>query len=246
MENLNIKINYLYHSGFSVETEHHFLVFDYYRGPIQLNDKVTFIFSSHSHPDHFNPVIFEWQKRRHATQYILSSDIPVPPTVNHVHSLAPNEVITVDGLKVKAYNSTDIGVSFLVECEGLRLFHAGDLNWWYWRDTPEEMVKAEKGFKDEIKKLKGEQIDIAFFPVDPRLEENYSAGAEHFIQEIHPQFLIPMHFADDLQVSKTFAQKMTDSPTKVIEITHQGQQLNFSSTGNTRLLFNVAGNQCPD
>ena len=38
-------------------------------------------------------------------------------------------------IKVKAYGSTDAGVSFLVTTSGGRkIFHAGDLNDWHWQD----------------------------------------------------------------------------------------------------------------
>lgn len=228
MENCNVKISYLYHSGFCVETEHHFLVFDYYQGPIQLSDKAIYVFSSHSHPDHFNPIIFEWQKKRPDIHYILSSDIKIPSEVSNTQSLSPYAEIHVNDLITRAYNSTDIGVSYLVECEGIRIFHAGDLNWWYWIDTPEEMEKAETGFKDEIQKIKGEAIDIAFFPVDPRLEENYSAGAEHFIQEVHPQILIPMHSFGHDEAAVQFAEKMEGSPTQILTFSDKRRERSLS------------------
>lgn len=231
MGNLNVKINYLYHSGFSVETQHHFLVFDYYRGPIQLSTKPTYVFSSHSHSDHFNPIIFEWQKGRSDIHYILSSDIRLPAGAVNTQSLSPYDECRLDDLKIKAYNSTDIGVSFLVECEGIRFFHAGDLNWWYWIDTPAAMKQAEDGFKDEIKIIKGERIDIAFFPVDPRLEKNYSAGAEHFIEEIHPQILIPMHSFGRDNAAVQFAEKMENSPTRIVTFSNTSREkiLTFSN-----------------
>ena len=50
---------------------------------------------------------------------------------------------------VKAYGSTDIGISFLVKVDGLTIFHAGDLNWWHWKeDSLEEQLVAESSFKD--------------------------------------------------------------------------------------------------
>lgn len=33
-------------------------------------------------------------------------------------------------MKVKAFDSTDEGLSYLVEMDGIRIFHAGDLNNW--------------------------------------------------------------------------------------------------------------------
>ena len=39
-----------------------------------------------------------------------------------------------DVLRVHAFGSTDVGISFLVEAEGKKIFHAGDLNNWHWMD----------------------------------------------------------------------------------------------------------------
>jgi len=223
-----IRIKYLYHSGFSVETDKNLLIFDYYRGTaeslVKESPKNIFIFSSHSHPDHFNPVILDWQKDRPDIQYILSNDISVQQKNSNINLLAPYEKLEIGNLKIKAYNSTDIGVSFLVQDEGIQIFHAGDLNWWYWIDTPEEMMKAEKNFKDEVQKIKGETIDIAFFPVDPRLEQNYSAGAEYFIQELTPKIFVPMHFTDSPEILEKFENRMTEGPSKILKLTQKGQE----------------------
>lgn len=226
MEKLNVKIHYLYHSGFIVETENNLLVFDYYQGSVRLGNKNIYVFSSHGHPDHFNSQIFAWQRERPDIKYILSSDIDIRHKNDRIMFISPYEETIVENIEIKAYNSTDLGVSFLVGCDGINVFHAGDLNWWYWwDDSPEEIAKAEKWFKEEIAKIKGERIDIAFFPVDPRLEHNYCIGAEYFISEINPKFLIPMHFAGNHEAAEKFADKMKGSPSKVIAITHRGQQI---------------------
>jgi L-ascorbate metabolism protein UlaG (beta-lactamase superfamily) len=228
MEHLNLAFQYIHHSGFSVETDENQFIFDYYQGDISLKDKNIYVFSSHIHSDHFNPRIFEWQKERPDIQYILSSDIEgdhnIPQNRDNITFISPYEEIRLHNLNIKAYNSTDEGVSFLVKCDGRHIFHAGDLNWWYWSgETQTEIEKAEKMFKDEIQRIRGEHIDIAFFPVDPRLEQYTSVGAEYFIQEIKPQILVPMHFWDDFTTSEKFAEKMKDAPTRIFEIAHKGQ-----------------------
>ncbi|AFM41732.1 hypothetical protein Desaci_2809 [Desulfosporosinus acidiphilus SJ4] len=224
-----IKIKYLFHSGFLVETDNNLYILDYYRGDIgdviKKSPKNIVVFSSHNHPDHFNPLILEWQKVRPDIHYILSSDIVISKKVNNLNVLSPYDQLTLGNLTVKAYNSTDIGVSFLIQDGGNHLFHAGDLNWWYWVDTPEEMAKAEKAFKDEVQKIKGEIIDFAFFPVDPRLEKNYKAGAEYFIQELAPKYLIPMHFADSPEIVEEFEIEMKDSSCQILKFTRKGQEL---------------------
>ncbi|GAB6178781.1 MBL fold metallo-hydrolase [Desulfotomaculum defluvii] len=225
MKSQNLRIEYIYHSGFVVESETALFVFDYYQGSVNLKkDKQIYVFSSHAHHDHFNPVIFEWQGERLDIQYILSSDIYSQLSPMHTSAnltfLSPYEEKKIGDIQIKAYGSTDEGISFLIKHNGSHIFHAGDLNWWYWwGETKEEIEKAEKMFKEEISKLKGEIIDIAFFPVDPRLEHNYSLGAEYFIQEVKPKFLIPMHFWENTEVISQFADKMKNSTTKVITLT---------------------------
>lgn len=242
MSKLDIKINYLYHSGFAVETTNYVMIFDYFKdSPIQKlkniangavgegdlkTDKKILVFSSHSHSDHFNPVILDWENLRPDIKFIFSSDIKVEKKSKNIDLLSAYEEITIDDAYIKAYGSTDIGISFLVNVDGVSIFHAGDLNWWYWwDDTEEEIEKAENWFKEEVEKIKGEKIDIAFFPVDQRLEHNYCIGAKYFIQEINPSVLIPMHFGDKFETTERFSDEMKGASTKIIQLTHRGQEI---------------------
>lgn len=230
MEKLNIGIKYLYHSGFCVETANCLLVFDFYKGSLNLKDKKTYVFCSHNHADHYNAEIFEWQKKQPDIQYVLGYDIcgekSIPFAKDNITFMSPYEEKQIDNIKVKAYGSTDEGVSFLVQCDGKNIFHAGDLNWWYWsEDTAEEIKKAEIGFKEEIAKIKGERIDIAFFPVDPRLEHNYCLGAELFINEIKPRYFIPMHFWDDYVLIRQFSTTIKASSIQFVQFTQKGQEV---------------------
>jgi L-ascorbate metabolism protein UlaG (beta-lactamase superfamily) len=228
MKHINLSIEYIDHSGFQVQIDNNLFIFDFFKGTPHLQDKNIYVFSSHIHPDHYNPQIFEWQMKWPNIQYILSSDICNDPSIpvkrDNVTFISPYQEISVNDFTVKAYGSTDEGVSFLVRCNELNLFHAGDLNWWHWwGDTPLNIEMAEKAFKEEISKIKGEHIDIAFFPVDPRLEHYYSIGAEYFIQEIKPKILIPMHFGENFEALKKFTKKIKNSSTEIIELTHREQ-----------------------
>lgn len=245
MKNYNIKIHYLYHSGFAVETSSHFLIFDYYRDSFDScpqtlenglisqdllkNKKDVLVFCSHKHPDHFNPIILKWQRANPGIRYILSSDIKIKNPPENYHKLSTYECLNWGNVFVKAYGSTDIGISFLVKLDGVTIFHAGDLNLWYWKeDSKSEQKAAENNFKMEISKIKGEDIDFAFFPVDPRLEEYYCSGGEYFINEIHPAFFIPMHFWDNSYITKNFAELMKHSLSKCLVIDHRGQTFDFT------------------
>ncbi|MEY7998726.1 MBL fold metallo-hydrolase [Clostridium sp. Mt-5] len=245
MNNYKIKIHYLYHSGFAIETSSHFLIFDYYKDSFDSckhtlengliskdlikNKKNVLVLCSHRHPDHFNPVILKWQEVNPDVNYILSSDIKIKNPPENYHKLSPYESLNSNNVYIKAYGSTDIGISFLIKVDGITIFHAGDLNLWYWKeDSREEQKSAEKNFKREIKKIKGENIDFAFFPVDPRLEEYYSLGGEYFINEIHPVFFIPMHFWDNSYITKNFAELTKHSSSKCLIINHRGQTFDFT------------------
>lgn len=218
-----MKIEYIYHSGFSLETENYFLVFDYYRGEIELKDKPTYVFCTHDHPDHFNPEIFNWAKGKSNILYILSSDIENTPPVKATF-IDPYEEFIINDLHIKTFGSTDKGVSFLIQVDKKNIFFAGDLNWWHWKDnTDAEKYQEEKDFKAEINKIKGNNIDLAFFPVDPRLEEYYYLGGDYFINEIQPKVFIPIHFGDNYEITKKFINKMKDSSTYIVEITSENQ-----------------------
>jgi organic radical activating enzyme len=88
-----------------------------------------------------------------------------------------------------------------------------------------ENERAEHWFIEEVLKLKGEKIDIAFFQVDPRLEENYDLGAEYFIYEIKPKLFVPMHFRENHGVTKKFSDKNREADTTVLEICKDGEEL---------------------
>lgn len=242
MQSKNIDINYLFNSGFIVETENYLMIFDYFKDSVEKGnknksngaisncdlrtDKKILVFVSHSHADHYNPIIFKWADEISNIQYILSSDIKTEKSKKNINIISPYQEIMLDDVYIKAYGSTDIGVSFLIKVDSIVIFHAGDLNWWYWKnDTKTEIENAENWYKSEVKKIKETIIDIAFFPVDPRLEEKYYLGGEFFIKEMAPKIFIPMHFGENYNITKEFANVMEKQPTKVIQITHRGQQI---------------------
>ena len=137
-------VTHYYHSGFSVACGDTLLVFDYWLGEgeeLAEQYRITpetlakfsqvYVFISHDHPDHMDPVVFTW-KDLPGVQYIVSSDMPVG---TRGRRMAPGDTIRFsDEVEVTAFDSTDLGVSFLVDFKGLMVFHAGDLNFWHWRD----------------------------------------------------------------------------------------------------------------
>jgi len=161
---MKAKISYIDHSGFAIKTENYLLIFDYFKEPDLITNNIEdrailsaeslktaeniIVFSSHSHSDHFNPNIFKWMSSNPNIQYVLSDDIKINDIKPNYHFIEEGEKINIKDVKIRAYGSTDIGISFAVTVDQLKLFHAGDLNWWHWKDdTLEERTMAEKSFK---------------------------------------------------------------------------------------------------
>lgn len=242
MEKYNIKINYLFNSGFLIETKNYLLIFDYYLDCVDegqrdifngvitekelLINKKILVFVSHAHEDHFNPSILDWKEIRQDIKYILSSDIELEHKDESINIVSPYDVLDIEGVSIKTYGSTDAGVSFWIEVDGVSIFHAGDLNWWHWFDEPEDFNQnQETVFKQEIEKIKDNEVDIVLFPIDPRLIESYYLGGDYFIKELNPKVLIPMHFGRDYEVTKKFASKVKNYETRVLEITKRGEEI---------------------
>lgn len=209
-----VKIDYLGHSGFFAETDRVLLLFDYYHGDLSFlnekpNEKPLFVFVSHAHGDHFNPEIFSLADTRPRTKYLLSFDIkgnPAVPKNRDVRYFDADRTYEIDGLgTVMTLLSTDEGVAFVVKTTGATLFHAGDLHWWDWPgEDPEWLAEQEAVFRREIRKLVGIPIDIAFAVLDDRLEDNFGKGLEHIMLNLHPRYVLPMHYWKDRSVVDRF------------------------------------------
>ena len=207
-----MKLVYIYHSGFAIEAEGFSLLFDYFKDSdldpakgyvhtrLLRREGPLYVLASHFHPDHFNPAVLRWQEQKADIHYLFSRDI-----LKHKRAKAEDAIYLRKGeqyvderLRVTACGSTDVGVSFLVELNGLKIFHAGDLNNWHWEEesTPQEIAQMEGDFKKELNDLAklAPQLDLAMFPVDPRIGGDYMRGARQFLNRIPTRCFVPMHF----------------------------------------------------
>ena len=144
-EFIRLKITYIHHSSFSVELENAVILFDYFKGtlPEFPAGKPLFIFASHFHADHYAPVIFQLGEKRENVFYILSKEIgkKIPEEYrkrykDRIRLVKAGERfclnISEESLIVETFHSTDEGVAFWLSCEGKEIYHAGDLNNWWW------------------------------------------------------------------------------------------------------------------
>ena len=191
-----MKITYLDHSGFAVEYKKYVLIFDWYKGKLPEFDseKEIYVFSSHSHYDHFDRKIFELENIYPNVRYVLSADITEKPVPSKVWFVIADKEYRIGNLKVQTLHSTDAGVAFLVYVDDRIIYHAGDLNWWHWEEESEyynEQMRMD--YQKEIHKLKNIRIDVAFVPLDPRQEEQYYLGLDYFMKHTDTKLVFPMH-----------------------------------------------------
>jgi L-ascorbate metabolism protein UlaG (beta-lactamase superfamily) len=252
LKNMTAEIYHLFHSGTVVKYNNKLYIFDYYKDELdsesEQDDNLsslekgiirrdsfedieeTIIFVSLDHHDHYNKVIFDWEDYCHNCTYILADQVNLEAELSskdNLYQIEADQELRLEDLTVKTYGSTDEGVSFLVKADGLNIFHAGDLNWWKWKKFSHRVQKREeRGFKREIDKIIGEKIDIAFVPVDPRLEEYYYLAGEYFIEQIKPGIFIPIHFSSNFKIIKKFKSKMAaDLKTEIAEIGKRGEKI---------------------
>lgn len=227
-----MKVTYIHHSSFLVEDTARTLLFDYFEGnlPPIAKDRPLYVFASHRHGDHFSPAIFDLAKEVPDIRYILSADIwkkRIPDDLqDRTRFIKPNCGISLDGMNVSTLKSTDEGVAFIVSVENWTIYHAGDLNDWYWAEESDGWnMKMSKAYHAQIEKLRGKKLDVAFVPVDSRLEGAYSLGAEELMEATVPTYLFPMHFWEDFSVCeklKTLWQQK-GFPTNIMEISRKGE-----------------------
>ena len=225
-------VTYFHNSGLSVAIEDTLLIFDYWCGEngaalppaARITDAElksyarVLVFVSHEHEDHFDEIIYRWDYEHLPITYIVSDDLPIGKRGKR---MKPGDTMTVDGVEIAAFDSTDKGVSFYVTVDGLHIFHAGDLNLWHWREesTPREIARAEADFYAAVDPLTRVPIDIAMFPVDPRMGGLYDAGANHFVMAVKPSVFIPIHWQGRPEVAVSYARTGHTAFTEVVALT---------------------------
>lgn len=241
------EIYHLYHSGIAIKLDQKLLVFDYYndrsdgavrsleQGVISQelieNEEEIYVFVTHNHHDHFNRTIFEWADYNANINYILSADIDIAGQENkeNYYVLDKYEELEINDLVVETYGTTDQGLSYYIEAAGLNIFHSGDLNWWHWKKfSAAEREVEEQDFKAEVERFKDKELDIAFVPVDPRLDEHYYLAGEYFAQTVAPKLLVPIHFSSNYYITEEFAEVINNLAVESAVISGRGEKIVYN------------------
>jgi len=196
-------VYYLKHSSWAVKTQNHLLILDYYVqgrqpdnlslmngwiNPLELKDQNITVISSHNHSDHFDPVIWQWEATAKSINYVLG--FSSFETASNRMYIDPRVTKEANGIKITPINSTDAGEGFLIEVDGVTIFHPGD--------HASETRDISENFKSEIEFLAGlkKPIDLMFLPVTgcsfPDIEA-VKLGDLYAIGKLNPKTVFPMH-----------------------------------------------------
>lgn len=212
-----MQVTYIFHSGFCVEAQDSYYIFDYYRGEIPELDKNkhVYVFASHFHQDHYNPEVFALLKRQgflpKDITAVLSMDIrrkQYPDGIEVLRAGAGRTYSLPDGAVIETLRSTDSGVAYLLTCKDGVIYHAGDLNDWRWEEESTEYNQDMTArFRKEIDRIAGRKVDVAFLPLDVRQEKDYAEGMLYFLEKVQAGCVYPMHYWEHPEVIGQFVRE---------------------------------------
>ena len=206
---------HLGHSGVAVETASHLLIFDYSddapaggagRGlgagvvePGEIAGRRVVVFFSHEHHDHFWPQAIGWLETIPGLRFVVPAEVAerdrrFAAREGVIDVVPPDAERRIGELRVETLRSTDSGVAFLVEVDGLTIYHSGDHAAPSWGDDarpPEQFVE------ESLRPLHGRPIDVAFHIADPRFGDAGWDGAVAFARRLEPRLLVPIHMWGD-------------------------------------------------
>lgn len=172
------KIHWLGHDGFRIDGKQT-VYFDPYQ--IKEGPAADLILISHDHFDHCSPEDVKKIQKGHTV--IVTEKDAAGKLQGDVRILKPGETTQLGDIHIEAVPSYNMDkdfhprkngwLGFIVEMEGLRIYHAGDTD-----------------FIPEMKTLK---VDVAFLPVSG----TYVMTAEQAVEAamaLRPKVAIPMHY----------------------------------------------------
>ena len=247
-----MKVWYLDHSAVAVKTEKHLLLFDLAGkalsgqpgeglaegcvSPDEIKDEDVLVFVSHEHKDHFDPAIFSLREKLSRVRFVLPEELDEVYQADLFVSAEEEQCkhYALPDCRVTTFASTDIGVAYLLEIDGLLIYHAGDLNWWHWEgEDPVWNRNMEADFRRYAEPLRGRKIDLAMLPLDPRLGEDGFRGPRYFLELADIRRFLPMHQWGNFNFTNQFLSCYTSFTSRTVYVNRVGQVFTFEEEADT-------------
>ena len=248
-----VSVWYLRHAGWAVRLGDALLVFDYQErlgmedvtgdtprnlengliDPREISNLEVFVFVSHAHGDHYDPVIFEWQGEIENLTYFVGWE---EQPESHCERFTGDDAdcYTMGGLRTTAelddvqvytidsdYNDIP-EVAYLVRYGDWIVYHNGD----YMMDHV-----ADYAYFKTI----SDRIDLAFVSGLPGHEWPHVARAAHLAREFDVPVLFAMHFRDGAMCAGFVAEMAAEGVSAEIECpTARGQRFVVAKAGSKR------------
>jgi len=246
-----VQVTYFYQSAFTVALQKTLMIFSYRQAGVEplakeqwlsdrdfqgFNNIIVFVPSASA--AHHDKAIYEWKQSFPFTYIMPQEAAKLAPRAANVRVCREGDSFSVGHCDVTVFGSTDAGLSFLAAAEGVRVYHAGDLNLWHWREenTLRDIAKSEGAFYEKVAQIPKNIIDISFFPLDPRQGGFYDAGANHFIMAARPRVFFPMHFGQRLEIANEYARRSFSRRTLVFALTGVRENALVDLSGATPLV----------
>ncbi|MCJ7679993.1 MAG: MBL fold metallo-hydrolase [Candidatus Aminicenantes bacterium] len=191
---------YLFHTGWAVKTKNTFLIFDYWNAdrntenpslstgfidPDEIKNEDVYVFVSHGHGDHYDPIILEWEKTIPDITYIFGWD--VPNVKNKVIFGQERAIKKIGPLIIKnIYHEFDNipESAFLIEVDDLTIYFSGDHG-----NGPNRINPIYKENIDYISGL-ADKYDLVFLSIfgDPTYPGEFYA-----LEKFKSIVTLPMH-----------------------------------------------------
>jgi len=242
LENRECIVWYLGHSGWAIKTKNHFLVFDYTEMNTVVTDKEVcnsfinvahlknenvFVFISHQHEDHYDEIVYVWEKQVENIKYILGWENQKGDKYTCAEA---NKVYNIEEIEITTVESTDDGVGYLVKVDGLSILHLGDhANW---------CLELDSCYKEQIDYIKEKctEVDIAFVPIakgSGLRTQSITEGAVYAINELNVKVAFPMHGGGREKLYREFEEevKLQLNSSKIICAENPDDMWRFSLQG---------------
>ncbi|MEJ2720438.1 MAG: MBL fold metallo-hydrolase, partial [bacterium] len=166
--------------------------------PAEIADLDVIVCTTHSHIDHYDPIILSWREKIPHIRYVFGWKVEDEPGVYSMDK--PRDRLELDDVVIHTVNSHHSGVpevAYLVQLDGVTLFHEGDYQGRMGRDAPSN-VKEDMAYLRKIV----DRVDLAFvgnWNGEPIVD---------ILRGLEPRTVFPMHDRKKEYLYKDFPGKL--------------------------------------